>query len=95
MFPRWIPVLRGRRVPIGLAVGPAMFVAAIVTSAGLGLYRSAFDGSALLSLRTDTWAAIGPELLWPLWGVALAAGALGYYLRRRGTCRVCGRGAAT
>ncbi len=38
-------------------------------------------------------APIGPTLLVPVWGVALAVATLGYYYRRRGPCRVCGRGA--
>jgi hypothetical protein len=42
------------------------------------------------------WAIIfqvGPTLLFPVWGVALAVATLGYYYRRRGPCSVCGRGA--
>jgi hypothetical protein len=36
---------------------------------------------------------VGPTLLFPVWGVALAVATLGYYFRRRGPCGVCGRGA--
>jgi hypothetical protein len=36
---------------------------------------------------------VGPTLLFPVWGVALAVATLGYYYRRRGPCSVCGRGA--
>lgn len=32
------------------------------------------------------WAALGPETLWPLWGVALGAATLAYYRRRSGGC---------
>jgi hypothetical protein len=39
----------------------------------------------------EDWAALAPELLWPLWGVALAAATLAYYYRRRGMCIQCGR----
>jgi hypothetical protein len=35
---------------------------------------------------------LGPTLLFPVWGVALVVATLGYYYRRRGPCRVCGRG---
>ncbi len=88
VFPRWIPVLRGRRVPIALAVAPAMVVALLVTSAGLMMTR------VLLTRPTNAsnWAAMGPAMLWPLWGTALAAAALAYYYRRRGACKRCGRG---
>jgi len=40
----------------------------------------------------NLWIVVGPTLLFPVWGVALAVAALGYYFRRRGLCRVCGRG---
>ncbi|TDD98225.1 hypothetical protein [Jiangella asiatica] len=90
VIPRWVPVLRGRPVPVGLAVGPAAVVAALVTSGGLGLIKaSRADGA--FTLDADGWAAVGPAMLWPLWGVALAAGTLAYYLRRRGQCAECGR----
>jgi hypothetical protein len=36
---------------------------------------------------------VGPTLLFPVWGAALAVATLGYYYRRRGPCSVCGRGA--
>ena len=35
---------------------------------------------------------VGPTLLFPVWGVALAVATLGYYYRRRGPCGMCGRG---
>ncbi len=89
VFPRWMLGLGGKRVPIWLAVVPAAFVAVIVTSAGLSFWR-ALPNSQVLA---DNWATIGPMFLWPLWGVALAAATLAYYLRRRGRCRSCGRGA--
>jgi hypothetical protein len=37
---------------------------------------------------------LGPTALFPVWGAALAAATLGYYYRRRGPCRKCGRGAS-
>lgn len=83
VFPRWLPLLGDRRVPIGLAVVPATMVSALVFSAGLGASRAAFTGDTRLS--TDNWAELGPTLLWPLWGIALAVATLAYYLRRRTT----------
>ena len=49
VFPRWLPILRGRRVPIRLAVVPATLVSLAVTSAGLGTLAGAgelLDGFA-------------------------------------------------
>lgn len=91
VFPRWIPGLRGRRVPIGLAVGPASVVSVLAISGGLDMIRGA-SSTSVLSLADGNWAAVGPTLLWPVWGGALAAATLAYYLRRRGTCGACGLG---
>jgi hypothetical protein len=40
----------------------------------------------------ENWATLAPELLWPVWGVALEAAMLAYYYRRRRRCPYCGRG---
>ncbi len=91
IFPRWLPLIGGRSVPVLLAVVPAIVVAALVTSAGLMFVRLVVLGTiddvfgGLLGSPTDNWAAVAPELLWPIWGMALAAAAVGYYLRRRST----------
>lgn len=83
VFWAWVPVVGGRRVPVGMAVVPALFVAAIVTSAGLGFWSAILAGhlSDLPGAEQD-WAAWAPELLWPLWGAALAVAALAYRSRR-------------
>ncbi|HJP72058.1 MAG TPA: hypothetical protein VJ975_10095, partial [Candidatus Limnocylindria bacterium] len=95
VIPGWIPFVGGRRVPVMLAVVPAGLVAAIVTSAGLMFWRfmlrGGFELGGFLISFENSWAAVLPELLWPIWGVALACAALAYSLRRRGRCRICGR----
>ncbi|GAA3234401.1 hypothetical protein ACFO1B_23935 [Dactylosporangium siamense] len=83
-FPRWIPVLRGRRVPVALAVVPAVVVAMAVTSAGLMFGRVLY-----LDPDPGKLAMMGPGLLWPLWGAALAVAAAAYRIRRRGDCAHC------
>ena len=88
VFPRWVPGLAGRRVPVLLAVVPATYVALAVIAAGLGLVGSPM-GAQMLRER-DPWVAI--YLLWPVWGVALGVATYAYHLRRRGSCRTCGRG---
>lgn len=93
VFPRWMIGLAGRRVPIALAVIPASLVAVLLLVGGLAIWSgygqlaeaAAASGQAL-------WSAVGPTLLFPLWGAALAVATLGYYYRRRGRCGVCGRG---
>ncbi|MPV87565.1 hypothetical protein [Georgenia ruanii] len=81
-FPRWIPGLGRRRVPVAAAVVPACAVALLVLPAGTSMLLSVLDKPA--GELAKSWAAVGPTLLWPLWGVALAAAALGYALARRG-----------
>jgi len=51
-------------------------------------------GSEGTGLIEEIVFAVGPTLLFPVWGLALAVATLGYYYRRRGACSVCGRGAS-
>lgn len=95
VFPRWLPIVGGRRVPLALAIVPASLVAVLVTNAGLMFWRMTLAGGfvlgdVLLTLE-GSWAALAPELLWPLWGAALGGATLAYYFRRRGRCPGCGR----
>jgi hypothetical protein len=100
VFPRWMVGLAGRRVPITLAVIPAALVSVLLVVGGIGIWSSLAGMAAnLLAGGVEgmplIWGIIfqvGPTLLFPLWGGALAVAALGYYYRRRGPCRVCGRG---
>ena len=82
VFPWWIPLLRGRRVPPAVAVVPASFVAIAVTSAGVTVVRMLVTQRE--SLPADDLAAVVPMVLWPFWGIALGAATLAYHLRRRG-----------
>ncbi|HEX2771377.1 MAG TPA: hypothetical protein VHN18_02965 [Micromonosporaceae bacterium] len=88
VFPRWMPGLAGRRVPILLAVVPASFVTIAVAAAGM----AAVSTPRLLGLAADLNAAFLPMLLWPLGAVALGAATVAYYLRRHGTDGTDGTG---
>jgi hypothetical protein len=90
VFPRWMPGLAGRRVPIRLATVPATLVAVLVMSASVGFLTS--DGF-LTMVTGGVSLATAPVLVWPVWSVALGGAALAYHLRRRGACADCGRGA--
>ena len=87
VFPRWIPRIGGRNVPVALVIVPATTVALLVTNAGLMFWRMTLSGGFLLGdirlTLEDDWAALAPELLWPVWGVALGGATFAYYLRRR------------
>lgn len=93
VFPRWMPGLGGRQVPIALAVVPASIVSVLLIVGGIAI---AGGYAALAAGATATEQSIlivvGPTLLFPVWGAALAVGTLGYYYRRRGPCGKCGRG---
>ncbi|MGW6007134.1 hypothetical protein ACWFNS_16435 [Oerskovia enterophila] len=93
VFPRWIPGLAGRRVPVALAVVPASVVAVAVLPAGLSMIKGLLEMPPAEVLTS--WAAFGPGVLWPLWSVALGVATAAYATRRRGTCRLCGRSPST
>jgi hypothetical protein len=85
VFWSWVPGLGGRRVPVAMAVVPAVFVGSVVFSAGLAFWRLVLVGELEETPGTVTdWAAWLPELFWPLWGVALAVAGLAYAARRAG-----------
>ena len=102
VFPRWMVGLAGRRVPIALAVVPAslvsvlLIVGGIVIWSGLGQMVAEFPagGTEDTGIIGAIIFQVGPTLLFPVWGLALAVATLGYYYRRRGPCSVCGRGAS-
>ena len=102
VFPRLMIGLAGRRVPIALAAIPASLASVLLIVGGIGIWSglaqmvagSAAAGSEGMGLIGEIIFQLGPTSLFPVWGVALAVATLGYYYRRRGPCRVCGRGAA-
>jgi len=99
-FPRWMVGLAGRRVPIALAIIPASIVAVLTLVGGIGIWSGldqmiavlVANGSEGISLIGEIIFQVGPTLLFPVWGIALAVATLGYYYRRRGPCKMCGRG---
>ncbi len=100
VFPRWMIGLSGRRVPIALAVVPASLVSVVVFVGGIVIWsgipqvlaNAQSIGMGAAEVRGAILIQLGPTLLFPVWGVALAVATLGYYFRRRGPCKVCGRG---
>lgn len=82
-FPRWMIGLAGRRVPVDLAVVPALVVAGLVLAASRGLVVGVVDapGEAWDNVAEAPLVSL-PHLLWPVWGVALGLAALAYQRRR-------------
>jgi len=84
IWPRWVPFLRGRPIPARLPAYSALAVSLPITSAGLMYVRKKLTGEqagpAGANNELGAWL---PEMLWPLWGAALAVAALAYLSRRR------------
>ncbi len=97
VFPRWMIGLAGRRVPIALAVIPAAIVSVLLIVGGIAMWSGYAEAVAQsVAGSTQDIGVIGsaPTALFPVWGAALAVATLGYYFRRRGPCKICGRGAS-
>lgn len=92
VFPRWIPYLRSRRVPIWFAVAPATWAGILLIQAGFRIVVWTASGAS--PITADTWGSGLPGLSWLPWGLALCVATYAYYLRRRGRCQHCGTGVA-
>ena len=81
-----------------LAVIPAALASVLLLVGGIGIWSDlnqmianlAASGVEHREILGQIIFILGPTLLFPVWGVALAVATLGYYYRRRGLCRVCG-----
>jgi hypothetical protein len=101
VFPRWLPGLAGRPIPLALAIVPAAIVSVLLLVGGIVIWSGltgmvaamASAGEGNMEIMEAVIFQVGPTLLFPIWGIALAVATLGYYYRRRGPCSVCGRGA--
>jgi hypothetical protein len=104
VFPRWMIGLAGRRVPIALAVVPASLVSVLFVVGGISIWsglaqmvaniKLVASGAENIGIIGQIIFGVGPTLLFPVWGAALAVATLGYYYRRRTPCSVCGHGAS-
>jgi hypothetical protein len=96
VFPRWVPLVAGRRVPGWLLLGPAFAIAGGLTIYfGVGTaqltvetLRGTWDQSANALPLAFFWVAMPAYLVW---GLGLGAAALAYRRATRPPCRVCGR----
>lgn len=80
IFPRWIPRLRGRRVPIWVAVIPGLWAAALISQGGLRTVT--WSVGDLGGMSWDSWGAGLPGLFFLPWGLTLAAAVYAYTVRR-------------
>ncbi len=91
VWPRWVPRLGGREVPVRVALVPSLGVAALLVSAGKGWWWSAIAGHLPERVLGENWATVVFGAFLPVWGLALAAAGYAYWLRRRGPCPRCPR----
>ncbi|RKT86126.1 hypothetical protein SAMN05421805_10219 [Saccharopolyspora antimicrobica] len=81
-WPRWMPRVAGREVPVNFPVVAALSVSVLVMTAAKEILSIAAVPGSALSAAPMAWL---PMLLWPLWSVALALAALNYRARRTTT----------
>ncbi|WP_138759574.1 hypothetical protein [Modestobacter altitudinis] len=88
-WPSWVPVLRGRPVPVVVPVLAGGLVALVLLASTPGMVALAVEEIA--DGNPMGWLML---LLFPTlpWGLALGAAVTAYALRRRGACRTCGQG---
>lgn len=84
VFPRWMPLVAGRPVPVWVAAGPGSVVAAILCVSAVPMIR--------MFATQSVGEAIGSAIVFPLWfwGPALALAVWGYVLHRRQAADVAG-----
>lgn len=80
VFPRWMPVVAGRPVPVAAAAVPGFAIAAIIATAGVSMLFSQFPGSSLSLADTLFTLIVFP--FW-LWAPMLALAVAGYVGHRR------------
>ncbi|NUS74167.1 MAG: hypothetical protein HOQ05_12275 [Corynebacteriales bacterium] len=95
LFPRWIPVAGGRRVPISAAVVPAALGALVLTMLGVfgifGWNNADNMGHPDAPNGVAYWVMTLCYSPLVLWGPMLAIATIGYYARRTRTTVKAGR----
>lgn len=76
-FPRWVPTLSGRAVPVKLAVIPGTLMAAVVTISAPGMLLGAIETG---DVREVAYMLVA--FPFPVWGPMLGAAVFAYWLRR-------------
>lgn len=79
VFPRWLPVIGGSPVPVRPVVIVGGAASAAITMSAPGMFIMPFFNSGYSVWKTFLWQLIFP--FW-MWGPALGAAVLAYWLRR-------------
>lgn len=89
VWPRWVPGLHGRPVPVRVPVLAGGLVAVALLAASPALLAMGVERLLDGDLAGAALVLVFPTLPW---GLALAAAVTGYAFRRRGSCATCGQG---
>ena len=90
VWPRWVPALHGRPVPVRVPVLAGGLVAVALIAASPAILAMGVDQLRDGDLHDAALTLVFPTLPW---GLALGAAVAGYAYRRRGSCAACGQGA--
>ncbi|MFI6848203.1 hypothetical protein OG535_07150 [Kitasatospora sp. NBC_00085] len=97
VFPRWVPVVGGSRVPRLLVLGPACFGTALLAQVGPAAFMSAVrqyfgpQQACADDFGLRPWVPLTFYASWMLWGAALGAAAWEYHRTTAG-CPACALG---
>ena len=87
VFPRWMPVVGGRDVPVLFPTVAAGTVGVLMSVAGRAMVQDYLVARGQGEEPKGLYLFLLPL---PVWGPALVLAAAAYYLRFRGPCDVCG-----
>lgn len=85
VWPRWIPIVAGRPVPLKAAVVPGAVAATLLLVASASLIGLLWTPENS-TVENILYLLVLP---FPLWGASLAVATAAYYYRRRTTCSTC------
>ena len=94
VWPRWVPFLAGRRVPVTVPTVLGGLAALAITVGGFSFVRLALiDAMGLAPEPAEPptytgWATWAPGWLWPFWGISLAIAIIAYHHRRHDQGRI-------
>lgn len=86
IWPRWVPFLAGRPVPMRAVLVPGGGAATVLLAGSIPMT------TMMLQSEGASWESVKMLLLFPfpVWGLAVGLGTLAYYYRRRARCGSCG-----
>jgi hypothetical protein len=87
VWPRWIPFVAGRPVPMKAVLVPGIVAASLLLVGSVSLIQLGWDPDASF-LKNAGLLLLFP---FPVWGAAVGLATAAYYYRRRGRCETCGR----